>query len=185
MRYYIGIIVSLGLLILALFLLFHGNSKVIVPTTSQPLNTYASTNSEVRLTIDGPINANVLHDQVQITVDQYLVTYDQIRGYNGDVVNQQQFPNSQNAYTAFLYALELNGFTDGSTASSLSNEQGHCALGDRYTLELINNGNELEHFWSTSCPNVIRSYYGNMSLMLDLFEAQVPNYQKLAGGLNI
>lgn len=179
MRYYVGIIITLSLLILVLFLLFHGGGKSNVPKTSAPLPSYASTGSDVRLTIDGPINANEDHQQVRITVNQNIVTYDQIQGYDGNVVNQQQFTNSENAYSAFLYALSLNGFTDGNTSSALSNEQGHCALGDRYTLELIQNGSDLERFWATSCSNVVKSFDGNLPLMLALFEAQVPNYQAL------
>jgi hypothetical protein len=179
MRYYIGLIITLGLLILVLFLLFHRGNKTNVPTTSLPLYSYANTGSEVRLTIDGPINANEDHQQVQITVNQNVVTYDQFQGYDGDVVNQQQFVNSENAYTAFLYAIGLNGFTEGNTSSALSNEQGHCALGDRYTFELIQGGSDLERFWATSCPNVVGSFEGKLPLMLTLFEAQVPNYQTL------
>lgn len=185
MRYYFGLIITLGLLILVLFLLFHGSSKTNVPATSAPLYSYANTGSEVRLTIDGPINANEIHQQIQITVDQNVVTYDQLQGYDGDVINQQQFANSENAYSAFLYALALNGFTDGNTSSALSNEQGHCALGERYTLELVQGGNDLERFWATSCPNVVRSFEGNLPLMLTLFEAQVPNYQTLTAKLSI
>jgi hypothetical protein len=179
MRYYIGLLITLGLLILVLFLLFHGSGKTNVPTTSEPLFSYANTGSEVRLTIDGPINANEDHQQVQITVNQNVVTFDQLQGYDGNVVNQQQFANSENAYTAFLYALALNGFTDGNSSSALSNEQGHCALGERYTFELIQGGNDLEHYWATSCTNVIKSFNGDLPLMLTLFEAQIPNYQTL------
>jgi hypothetical protein len=183
MRYYIGLVVTLGLIVLVLFLLFHGGGKPTVPKTSAPLYSYANTGSDVRLTIDGPINASDDHQQVQITVNQNVVTYDQFQGYDGQVVNQQQFANSENAYSAFLYALALNGFTDGNTSSALSNEQGHCALGERYIFELMQNGNDLERFWATNCANVIKSFNGNLPLMLTLFEAQVPNYQTLTAGI--
>jgi hypothetical protein len=184
-RYYIGFLVTLGLLITLIFLLFHGNSKPVVPTTSIPLYNYANTNAEVRLTIDGPINANEDHQQVQITANQFTVTFDQFQGYDGTVANQQQFANSENAYSAFLYALAINGFTEGNNSKALSSEQGHCALGDRYTLELIQGGNDLERYWATSCPNLPKSFDGNLPLMLALFEAQVPNYQTLVTGVKI
>jgi hypothetical protein len=179
MRYIIGLLVTIVLLILLIFLLFHSNSKTNVPTTSMPLHSYANTDAEVRLTIDGPINANEDHQQVQITANQNVVTFDQFQGYDSTVVNQQQFVNSVNAYSAFLYSLELNGFTEGTNSSALSNEQGHCALGDRYIFELIQRGNNLERYWATSCPKVAASFEGNLPLMLTLFDAQVPNYQTL------
>ncbi|HVA11538.1 MAG TPA: hypothetical protein VNG32_05255 [Candidatus Dormibacteraeota bacterium] len=184
MRYYIGLFITIGLLILLIFLLVNGNSKTNVPTTAMPLHSYANTNAEVRLTIDGPINANQNHRQVQITVNQNVVTFDQFRGYDSTMVNQQQFVNSVNAYSAFLYSLELNGFTEGNNSSALSNEQGHCALGDRYILELIQGGNNLERYWATSCPKVVESFAGNLPVTLTLFEAQVPNYQTLTKNIS-
>jgi len=179
MRYYIGLSVTVILLILLVFLLFHGSGKSNVPTTAMPLHSYANTNAEVRMTIDGPINANEDHQQVQITANQNVVTFDQFQGYDSTVVNQQKFVNSVNAYSAFLYALELNGFTEGNNSSVLSSEQGHCAQGDRYVFELIQGGNDLERYWATSCPKVAVSFEGNLTVMLALFEAQVPNYQTL------
>lgn len=186
MRYYIGFLVAVGLLITLIFLLFHGGGKSAVPTTAKPLYSYANTGSEVRLTIDGPVNANQNHQQVQITVNSNVVTFDQIQGYDGNVVNQQQFVNSQNAYTVFLHALAIAGYTEGNTSSALSNEQGHCALGSRYIFELIEGGNDLERFWATSCAAALaQSYEGNVGLTLTLFEAQVPGYPALTQNLNI
>ncbi len=184
MRYYIGFLVTVGLLVTLIFLLFHGGNST-VPTTSKPLYSYATTGSEVRLTIDGPINASQNHQQVQVTVNPNTVTFDQIQGYDGNIVNQQQFVNSQNAYTVFLHALAIAGFTEGNSSSALSDERGHCALGSRYIFELIEGGNDLERFWATSCPYVTSSYEGNISLTLTLFQAQVPGYATLAQNLNI
>lgn len=183
MRYYFGFLISVGLIILIIFLLFHGG-KSGVPTTSQPLISYANTGSQVSFTIDGPINANQDHQQVKIYVNKDLVTYDQIQGYDGNVVNQQQFINSPNAYSAFLYALQLAGFTLGNNSSSLSSEQGHCALGDRYIFELAQGGADLERFWATSCLKV-KTYNGILPLTMQLFEAQVPNYQKLVRNIKL
>lgn len=177
MRYYIGLLISLGLIILIIFLLFFSPSKN-VPTTSKPLVDYANTGSQVRLTIDGPINADQDHQEVQITVNQNIVTYAQLQGYDGSVANEQQFVNSESAYTVFLHALALAGFTEGNTSSALSDERGYCALGDRYIFELIEGGQDLERFWATDCGGT-KTYEGNLALTLSLFEAQVPNYQTL------
>ena len=185
MRYIIGLFITTILLILLIFLLVHGNSKTNVPTLSIPLHSYANTDADVRLIIDGPINSNEDHQQVQITVNQNLVTFDQFQGYDSTVVNQQQFVNSVNAYSAFLYSLELNGFTEGTNSSALSNELGHCSLGDRYIFEIIQRGNNLERYWATSCPKVVGSFEGNSPLMLTLFEAQVPNYQTLTKNISL
>ena len=184
MRYYIGFLITIGLIFVLIFLLFSGGGKKGGPTVTAPLISYANTSSEVRLTIDGPINADQIHGQVRITVNQYTVTFDQIQGYDGTVVNQKQFNNSENAYNVFLHALNIAGFTEGDSRSSLSDERGYCALGDRYIVELIQGGNDLERFWATNCGGT-KSYGGNLTLTLDLFEAQVPNYQTLIQTTNI
>lgn len=178
MRYYVGFLITLGLLIILIFLLFHGGNKASVTTTSQPLVNYANTSAEVSLTIDGPINASQNHQQVKITVNQNYVTFDQIQGYDGKVVNQQQFANSENSYDVFLHALQLAGFTEGDTSSAFSDEQGYCALGDRYIFELSEGSNNLERFWATNCGNP-KTYDGDLDLTLSLFEDQVPNYTTL------
>jgi len=186
LRYFFGFMVTVLLLIVLIFLLFHhGGGNKTVPSTSVPLYDYSNNDSEVRMTIDGPTNANEIHQQVQVTVNQNVVTYDQIQGYEGTVVFQEQFDNNENAFNAFLRSLTIAGYTDGTSSSSLSNEQGHCPLGDRYIFELIQNGNDLERYWTTNCPNVNHSYYGELLLTMQLFEAQVPSYSTLTQNLKI
>lgn len=179
MRYYIGFLITAGLLVTLIFLLFHSGNQVKVPTTAQPLISYANTDAEVSLTIDGVINASQAHQQVQIIVNQNNVTFDQIQGYDGNIVNQKQFANSKNSYEVFLHALALAGFTEGDTSPALSDERGYCPLGDRYIFKLSEGGNNLERFWATNCGG-LKTYEGDLNLTLDLFENQVPNYDSLA-----
>jgi hypothetical protein len=185
MRYYFGFLITVGLLIVIIILLFNGNNKKNVPSTSQPLTSYANTGSEVRMTIDGPVNADQNHQQVQVTINQSTVTFDQLQGYDGDVVNQQEYVNTETAYDVFLHAINLAGFTDGNTSSALSDERGYCALGDRYIFELIEGGNDLERLWATNCNGAAHSFDGDLPLTLDLFKAQVPNYQTLVANVQL
>lgn len=43
------------------------------------------------MTIDGAINANEAHRQIRIAVDRNNVTFQIIKGYNGDVIQEQIF----------------------------------------------------------------------------------------------
>jgi len=182
MRYFIGFLVTIGLIIVLILLLFHGGSKPQVPSTSKTLDSYAGTNADVRLTIDGPVNAAENHTQVQVDVSQTETTYNQIQGYNDTVVNNQNFANTQNSYAAFLFALERAGFTKGNTNSDLQDERGYCPLGDRYVFELRQGGKDLERYWATTCGG-IKTYDGNVSLTVQLFQAQVPGYGTLTQDL--
>jgi hypothetical protein len=183
MRYFLGLLVALGLIILIVFLMF-GGGKSKIGVATKPLESYNGDNDAVRLTIDGPVNADQDHMGLQITVNNSDVVYEQLQGYQDSVVNQQTFSSNQQAYNVFLRALDLAGFTRGNPAKDLSNEQGYCSLGDRYIFELLENGNDVERYWATNCGNP-KTYLGNLDLTLSLFEDQVPNYSELTENVRL
>lgn len=180
MRYFVGFLVTLGLIILIIFLLFHGGgSKPKVPITSKTLDSYATTSAQVSMTIDGPVNAVSLHQGLRITVDRDNVTYEELTGYDDEVVNMQRFPNTESAYTVFLLALAHAGFTHGVISKTLADERGYCASGDRIIFELNQDGNQLERFWSSTCGKP-STYLGAVGVTQTLFKAQVPNYSAMS-----
>lgn len=183
MRYFIAFIATLGLLFLLLYLLLHGGSKPKPPVAPQTLMSYANTDAQVKLTIDGPINADQTHVAVRITVDQSEVVFEQIQGYQNNVINRQTFDSNEQAYVNFLAALQHVGFTQGDNTAAHKDERGYCPLGRRYIFELNQDGNELERYWSTSCGKP-STYQGSTALTLSLFEAQVPGYAQLTQKLN-
>jgi len=185
MRYFIGYIITIGLLIvLILFLVSGGGGKKSGHGAAVPklLNSYAYTDAEVRLVLDGPINADENHQTIDITVDSLDATYTQTQGYDGTVVNSQTFPNTQNSYYAFLTALMQEDYTAGTSLTGFNSDTGLCPLGDRYNFEIIQNGQMLQNYWSTTCGGVA-TFKGNIPSTLDLFEAQIPNYDSLSASV--
>ena len=69
------------------------------------------------------------------------------------------------------------------TARSSANEKGYCPLGNRYVFEIIEGGDAIQRYWATNCANR-KTYKGNLSLTLMLFQAQVPDYNTLVAGLD-
>lgn len=186
MRYFIGFLVTIGLLIILVVLLFSGggNHNHQKPKTVKALSDYASSNAVVRMIIDGPINSNQNHTAVRITVGKSDVTYQQIQGYQGTVVNTQNFANNENAYSNLLYALGHAGFTKGDNSKLLANEKGYCPLGKRYIFELLDGNNTIQRYWTTSCgTSQPRTYNGNAGLTISLFQYQIPNYFTLTQNL--
>lgn len=185
MRYFIGLFITLGLLFLLIFLLFHGGgSKSRQPQlTAAGLSGYATSDAVAQLTIDGPVNADQLHQIVRITVGRDNVTYEQISGYQNTVVNSQIYASNEQAYVNFLLALAHAGFTQGNPDPRLKDERGICPLADRYVFQFNQDGNDLERYWATSCG--AKTYRGALGLTLSLFEAQVPHYQALTRGLSL
>jgi hypothetical protein len=184
MRYFIAFIVALGLLFLVIFLLLHsGGSKPKTHVSTKSLSTYSVTDAETIMTVDGPVNANQLHQQVRITVSRDNVTFEQLQGYDGDVVNQQTFSNTESAYAAFLLSLQRAGFTQGDNRPGTGDERGYCPLGDRYVFQLTQDDHDIERYWATTCPN-LKTYLGVQGLTIELFQKQVPTYAALVKGVH-
>lgn len=180
MRYFIGFLITIVLIILLIVMLVGGGGKKAeVPKTSKALYSYANTDAVTSLTVDGPVNYEGKHRQAQILVSQKSVIYNQINGYNGQVVKGQSFPNNQAAFDTFLHALYHYGFTQGDLAKNLQDERGYCPGGNRYIYGLTQGGKTLERFWSTSCGKP-RSFLGNADTIKSLFQAQVPNYSTVS-----
>jgi hypothetical protein len=184
MRYFIGFFATILLIILLIVLLVHGGGKPKQQPTTKALDSYAATNSEVSLTIDGPINAVSLHEQVRITIDRDNATYEHIRGYSGQAVEMQRFPNTQDAYENLLFALERVGFTQGDTVSGLKDERGYCATGARYVFELKDSDKTVERYWSSTCGTP-KTYLGQTGETVDLFKAQIPGYSEITANVEV
>lgn len=185
LRYLIGFFVSIGLIILLIVLIFGGNGKPKVSTTSKTLDSYASSDATVSLTVDGPITADQTHQAIKITVSNSSAVYEQIQGYQGNVVKQQSYASNTPAYANFLFALERGGFTLGDKSSSLSDERGYCPLGDRYIFQINQDGRQLERYWATNCSGTPKSFKGNANLMITLFRHQIPDYENLSSNANL
>lgn len=194
MRYFIGFLITIGLLILLVVLLLTGghggnDNKQIQTTGEKPrtvsqLAAYADTDVVAQLIVDGEINSDQQHTALRVTVGREQVTYEQIQGYQGTVVNEQTFANNQSAYSNFLYAIGRAGFTLGDSNPRLANEKGYCPLGHRYTLQLLDGNHQIQRYWATNCGNSIPSTFkGNLNLTLNLFELQVPNYNDLISNI--
>jgi hypothetical protein len=181
-RYFLGLLAIVALFVVLIILAIPSGHKV--PKTNKSLSSYSNTDAIARLTIEGPVVAASQHTEIRIEVGRDNVTYKQITGYNGQVVNQKTFTNTEASYNVFLRALFYAGFTMGDTNPALSDERGRCATGDVYVFELENGGSDVERFWSTDCGG-IHTYNGDPNQTLTIFQNQVPNYSDLTSSLNL
>jgi hypothetical protein len=185
MRFIIGFLVSIGLFILAFSLIFsslHSNAT----TVGRPLMDYANTNTIVEMIIDGPINANQSHYEIQMTVGTNLSQLSLQQGYQEVAVESASYANNSSSYAEFLNALSLAGFSKGNiNPKANSNPSGYCATGKRYTYKIISGtGSTIENFWSTSCGSQ-GTFGGNPLEVKNLFIAQMPDYAKFIGGSDL
>ena len=183
LRYFIGFVVALGLIIVLIILLFSGNSNTASRTLApRLLSSYADTGSVATMTIDGPIVAQSTHTSIRVSIDRNSATYQQYVGYDGSIVKTKSYDNSTNSYAAFLRALAHAGYNLGDTNPAITNPTGYCPQGSIYTFTLDDNGSSVYKFWTTSCGTP-KTYKGNTNLTVQLFKSQIPDYSQLVDGI--
>lgn len=184
-RYLIGFGLLIVLLFIIIFMIMRGgNDKPKVPETQRELTSYVTDpNVSITETIIGPITAAQTHDQVDIEVTNSTASIRVSRGYDGNVVSSRDYPVSTEAFSEFLSALDHAGFTEGNTDEKLKNDKGYCAAGQRYIFTIEDGSNTIQRFWTTSC-NKTKTYKGNLTLTVNLFRKQIPDYNDLTRDVN-
>ena len=186
MRYFAGFLVAIGMIILVFILILRGFSHSGGSKTPQiTLSDYANTDTVMQLTIDGPLVADAQHVGVRMTIGQTQNTIQTYQGYQNTITSTKTYPNNESAYSDFLHALQLYGFTKGSTDPNKADERGYCPSGSRYIYEILTDtGSDIERFWSTSCGGQ-GNFGGNPVAVRQLFIKQIPDYDKITGKLDI
>lgn len=181
MRVVLAILIGLGLIVIAVILVFRAFSSL--GSNDQPANVgetalvqQADKNSEVRLTIAGPITSEQEHRSIVVSVTRNEARLQILNGYQNTVASSVTFANNEASYAEFLRALDLLGFTKGNDNETLSDERGYCPTGSRYVLQA--SGSDLNtRYWATSCGDEATSAAG-IKQVLRLFEAQIPEYEE-------
>jgi hypothetical protein len=135
----------------------------------------------VTLSVIGPVTAKEHHLVQTMSVSLAHRELDVSRGYTGSAEQSSPFDNNQPAFEDFITALSNAGFTRtikprGGTAAT--SETGLCPNGTRYVYELTVNGQSLSHNYATSCNNPT-TFGGQVSVISNLFQSQIPGYGKL------
>jgi hypothetical protein len=154
------------------------------PKTISLLDYLGQANTEVKLTIEGPITANENHNSQAMAVTTSSRAIDMFRGYTDTPIISQNFPNNQTAFEDFVRALQNAGFTRTSpNANASSTELGLCPQGQRYVYQLFSGSTQVLRAWSTSC-NDRTTFQGNTNTIINLFEAQIPDFDQLTNQAN-
>lgn len=185
MRYIIGFVLSVILLIFTFVLIFRGggDDPASTPTAALKLVDYADTDVEMYLSVDYPVSADMTHTQTVFIVGRDTATFTAYRGYEGEIITSQSYTNNSTAYANFLRALQLSGFTTGIKDDKLNDERGYCPTGKRYLYEIKDGSRSLQRYWSTSCSATQGSFRGKASTIRSLFVEQIPDYSKLTQGI--
>ena len=181
MRVVLAVLIGLGLVAIALILVFRafsslGSNDRPADVGETALVQQADKNSEVRLTVQGPITSDQEHRSIVVAVTKDEARLQVLSGYQGTVASAATFANNEASYAEFLRALDLLGFTKGNDSEALRDERGYCPHGNRYVFQA--SGSDLNtRYWATSCGGEATSAAG-IKDVLRLFEAQIPDYDE-------
>lgn len=182
MKYFLGFLASIGLIVAVVILVLRGFSGG--PKKNQVLlASYANGDTSVAFTVDGPINSDQNHRGYHITVSENQVEIQIYQGYQNTVTLDKTYSNNQAAFSDFLHALDLAGYTKGNSDPKKADESGQCATGDRYVYEVQGTAAPNERYWSTTCGG--GTFQGKAAQVQTLFQKQVPDFQNVAGNLDL
>jgi hypothetical protein len=184
LRYLIGFLGIIAIVILVIILIVRGGSNGGVGPKAVDLSDYINGSSQVSLTIDGPVTADITHRSITIAVDERHTNAEVLRGYEGTSDRNRVITTNETLYANFIQSLKHAGFTNGINSDALKDYRGFCPTGQRYIYQLKNNNRTIFQYWSTSCGGQ-GTFKGNASTIQQLFKAQVPNYDDLTSSAGI
>jgi hypothetical protein len=181
MKYFLGILGGLLLLIFVLVLIFRGGSDNVTAPEVKRLAEYASEeNTTSQFTIAGAINGEEDHRIVSITVTDSARRIEILEGYDGRVLERKSYPNTTAAFEAFLAGLEQAGFSNERRTRVAF--ESVCPDGRRFSYGLESGDESVVDTWSASCEK--GSFAGKPSLVQSLFQAQIPEYNEFTSDVS-
>ncbi len=183
MKYLLGVFATVFILIAAIFWIRSDSSiKKDSPAVSQgsvsTLESYADTNAKVSYEISGELVGEEARQSIRITVDRNFRTLEVLDGYNKTTTMSQQFKNNPAAFEEFIFGLAKAGFMT-SQETNVTDEKGVCPKGNRTIYLLTQAGKTESRLWSGSCGKKVGNFGGDIRLVEDLFQAQIPEYRDL------
>lgn len=183
MKYFLGFLAVVGLIVVAFILILHSFSHTTpTPKNQITLTDFANSQTVVQLNVIGPVVANQNHTAYQIIIGRDGNNIQVTSGYQGSVVAQQSYPNNPAAYADFLRALQLDNFTRGISDSAKADDRGACAAGQRYEYSIVSDGQTVQRFWGSSCGG--GTFQGAGPAVRELFARQIPDLQKIIAPYN-
>lgn len=184
MRYLLGFLAVIGLVVVVVVLIIRGLSGGDNTTENGvKLTDYTHTDTVMRMTIEGPINSEQVHQSVRVTVGRSESKVEALQGYENAVFDSRSFGSNSEAYGTFLRALDLLDYNRGSDNEALEDARGYCPEGNLYTFEIIDSNSSLQRYWLTSCGE--GTFAGQAGKIQKLFKAQIPDYGKFIRNVNL
>jgi hypothetical protein len=183
MKYFLGFLAIVTLVVLVFILVLKGFSSQKEPTNVINLVDYANSTTVVRVFVEGPVIADQDHNSYRITVGRDANTIEVMSGYDYKVVSARTYANNSTAYADFLRALQFQNFTKGNTDPKRTDTRGFCPNGQRFSYEIQSGSSQVQKLWSSSCGG--GTFKGNSSTIRSLFSRQIPDFGDLTSDVRL
>jgi hypothetical protein len=183
MRYILGVAGLIIVLIVAIILIVTRSPSTSTQQGKKAiaLAEYADKDAKVVYTTRGRIVGEESFRSVRVSITRRERVYEVLSGYEDRVQDSKTFSNTDAAYSVFIKALDKAGFARQKN-TTIKDETGVCPLGRMFTYDLKEGSTNKEHLWDSSC-NKQGSFGGDTSLVQQLFQNQIPDYNKMTENL--
>lgn len=148
--------------------------------------TSTSDNRSVRMHVRGPIVADEKFHSYTIIATPSSRSIATFQGYLYAPVDGQVLSNNKHAYEQFVFALSHAGMMKGTVLEGDANDtRGLCAVGTLTEFEVRQGDNTVQRLWTTSCSNAKGSFKNSTSAIRQLFQKQIPDFDKLTAKIRM
>lgn len=184
MRYFIGFLVVIALVVGVFLLVLRGFSgRDQAPKNEITLTDYAGSETVVSMTVEGRVLADQNHYSYRVVVGRDANTIEVRQGYENKVTTARTYPNNSEAYADFLRALQLQGFTKGDSNKDNRDSRGFCPNGQRVIYQIETAGQEVQYFWTSTCGG--GTFRGNSETIRPLFGRQIPDFDTIVNRVRL
>lgn len=156
------------------------------PISQIELNELKKTGTKLRFSVKGPVVADENYHEIVFEVGQGTRSVKFYKGYNQELVKEQQLSNNYKAYEAFAGALYSSGFMTERSNVKNKKYENQCSSGKVYNAELLDSDNKVKKsLWITSCNSKSGTLLSSPTTVLNLFKKQFPDYNTFSSGISI
>lgn len=189
MRYGLGVLLVIFLVIVGAVVLFDGdNSSSSKQLRNTQIVDYENKDrASVSWTQQGVLVGEDQRRSIRVIVTRNNRMVEVLDGYEQRVEKSQQYTNTPAAFSAFVRALDDASFGLERDVSE-PDERGMCPTGNIFIYRLTDVGTEIMRTWSGNCSRAGGSFGGstkNASLIARLFKAQITGYSDFVSGVKL
>jgi len=136
----------------------------------------------VSMTVRGPIVAQENFTSYRVTVSPTERTMDIFKGYLEERTGGKTLDNNSRAYEEFVHALDKANMMKANNKADdedINDLRGICASGYLYEFAVLNNAQEVEKLWTSTCEGSISTLNASKDQLSGLFLEQVPGSNDL------